>query len=248
MSEGQKSFEGKSRIENTPQPQVDFESVLERGEIKSAIELKGYWGMQLVEIKDDGDALFRPDHETNFMFEANGMESRRSDLERMAYRVDKILEFNLVPAVVNRTVRNLEGSLQRRIQNFNYANGTKWENKVRPEEITRAAVFDYLLDVRDRHTGNFLVGSDTGKIWLIDHDFYMFLLEPVSPRKDIVEKAREMGLVVLGGFEMASLERFLAHIDLLTVGAKPEVIKILEKAQDRAELLLETGQIPAINI
>ncbi|MBI2062245.1 MAG: hypothetical protein HYT64_00925, partial [Candidatus Yanofskybacteria bacterium] len=101
-----------------PQPQVDFESILEKGEIKSARELEGYWGIHLVEIKDDGDALFRPDKETDFIFEAKGMESRRSDLELMAYKIDQILEFNLVPTVVSRTVGNFEGSLQRRIQNF----------------------------------------------------------------------------------------------------------------------------------
>jgi len=230
-----------------PQAQVDFESILERGEIRSVRELEGYWGMQLVEIKDDGDAFFRPDQATGFIFEAKGMEARRSDLELMAYKIDQILEFNLVPAVTNRPVGNLEGSLQRRIQNFHSAFGIEWANEVRPEEITRAAVFDYLLDVRDRHSGNFIIDSDTGKLWLIDHDFFMFMREPIILRKDIIEKAIEKGLVTLGGFEMASLERFLAYADSLTIGAKPEVIKIIKKARDRAEALLEKGQIPTAN-
>ena len=93
--------------------------------------------------------------------------------------------------------------------------------------------------------------SDTGKIWLIDHDFYMFFWKPSEltlTRTCIVDKAREMGLVILGGFEITALERFLAYADSLTIGATPEVIEIIEKARDRAEILLEEGQIPQDNI
>lgn len=233
--------------EITLQPRVDFESILEKGEITSAKELKGYWGIHLVEIKDDGDALFRPDKETDFMFEAKGMEARRSDLELMAYRVDQVLEFNLVPTVTSRTVNDFRGSLQRRIQNFQVPSGN-WENKVKPEELTRAAVFDYLLDVRDRHHGNFLIDSDTGKLWLIDHDFYMFEDRGEDVRTYIVKKAQEVGLVSLSGFETAALERFLAHADSLSIGAKLEVMEIIKRARGRAELLLEEGQIPTTDI
>lgn len=221
----------------------NVEDLLENGEIKSVKELQGYWGMQLVEIKDDGDALFRPDDTTDFMFEAKGMEARRSDLELMAYQIDKILGFNLVPAVTNRAVGNRKGSLQRQIKNFHSAFGVKWENEVRPEDIIRAAIFDYLFDVKDRHMGNFIIDSDTGKIWLIDHDFLMFFGELTRTR--IVDKAKEMDLLVLNGAENASLERFLAHADSLVKDAKPEVAEIIKKAQERAKILLEQNQIPA---
>ena len=244
-------FEGhgfEKQQEIPPQPAVDFESVLEKGEIENARQLEGSWGIDLVKIKDDGDALFRPDLMSDFIFEAKGMEARRSDLELMAYKIDQILEFNLIPAVVNRTVRNLKGSLQGRIQNFHDGYGIEWENDVKPEEITRAAVFDHILDVRDRAPHNFIIDSSAGKIWLIDHDFYMFFWEGEYPRTFIVEKAREMGLVVLGGPDVVSLERFLAHADSLTIGAKPEVMEIIKKARDRAEVLLEEGQIPVANI
>ncbi len=237
MHEPHESFEGNKRTETLPQAEIDFESILEKGEIKSAKELRGYWGMQLVEIKDDGEALFRPDEATDFMFEAKGMEARRSDLELLAYRVDQILEFDLVPVVTKRTIGNFEGSLQRRITNYDASN-KGWEDKVKPEEITRAAIFDYLLDVRDRQPGNFIVESDTGKLWLIDHDFFMLLREGFVVTR-IVEKAIDKGLMVLGGTEVASLERFLAHADSLTIGAKPEIIKIIKTARDRAEVLLK---------
>lgn len=243
MSEGH-NFE---KHEVPPQPKVDFESVLEKGDILSAEELKGYWGIDLVKIKDDGEALFRPDSTTDFIFEAKGMELRRSDLELLAYQIDQILEFDLVPAVVNRTVNNLKGSLQRRIQNFQVPS-RHWENQVKPEELMRAAVFDYLLDVGDRHHGNFLIDSDTGKLWLIDHDIYMFEDRGEYVRTYILKKAIEKGLIILGGTEAAALERFLAHADSLTIDAKPEVIEIIKKARDRAEILLEKGEIPATEI
>lgn len=228
-----------------PQPQVDLESVLEKGEIKSAKELEGYWGMQLIEIKDDGDALFRPDNVTDFMFEAKEMEVRRSDLELLAYKVDQILEFDLVPAVVNRTIGQLKGSLQKRIKNIHKAVDIEWV-KIKPENITRAAVFDYLLDVKDRHSGNFIIDSDTEKLWLIDHDFFMFFWER-DGITHMVELAQDEGLTTLSGLEIASLERFIAHSDSLTIDAKPEVIEIIKKARDRAEVLLEKGQIPTID-
>ena len=236
MSEGQK-FEIPPK---SHEPQ-SVEALLEKGEIESEKELEGYWGMRLIEIKDDGDAFFRPDKETDFMFEAKGMDISRSDLELMAYKIDQILEFNLVPAVVNRPVGNLKGSLQRRIQNFQVP-PMDWETKVGLEEITRAAVFDYILDVTDRHHGNFLIDSDDHKLWLIDHDSDMFFGGLTGSR--IIEKAKEKGLTTLGTKEVASLERFLAQVDSLVVDAKPEIVEIIKKAQDRARILLKEGQIP----
>lgn len=228
-----------------PQPSVDMETILESGEIKNARELKGYWGIQLVEIKDDGDALFRPDSATDFFFKAVGMEARRSDLELMAYGIDKILEFGLVPTTILRTIGKHKGTLQRRIRNFYDGYDKDWSSKTNPEEIRRAAIFDYLLDAGDRHDGNFLIDSDTGKLCLVDHDFSMFLEN--NTRRRIIDKAREMGLDVLDISDRTSLERFLAHADSLTISAKPEIVEIIKKAQDRAEILLEKGQIPTTN-
>lgn len=242
MSEGHK-FEIPPKS-NGPQ---NIEDILEKGEIKSVRGLEGYWGIQLVEIKDDGDALFRPDNESNFIFEARGMEARRLNFELMAYKMDQILEFSLVPTVVIRKIKQKRGTLQRHIQSFHDGYDREWENKVRPEEITRAAIFDHLLDVRDRHPGNFIIDSDTGKLWLIDHDFYMFYWDGEPARTCILEKAQEMGLINLSGTEVASIERFLAHADSLTIGAKPEIVEIIKKARDRAEVLLEQGQIPTTN-
>ena len=244
MPEGH-SFE---KQETTLLPKIDFETVLEKGEIESTQRLEGSWGIDLVKIKDDGDALFRPDSATDYIFEAKGMEVRRSDLEIMAYKIDQILEFGLIPTVIIRIVGEQKGALQRRIQNFHDQYDPRWDDRVRPEEIMRAAIFDYLFEVRDRHLENFLIDSDTGKLWLVDHDFFMFFRELGLSRNDIVEKAIKKGLVVFGGFEIAALERFLAYADSLTIGATPEVIEIVEKARDRAEILLEEGQIPQDSI
>ena len=243
MSEGQQ-FEIPPK---TKEPQ-GVEALLERGEIEKVKELDGYWGMQLIKIKDDGDALFRRDDATSIWFEEEGLEVRRSDLELIAYKIDQILEFNLIPTVTNRTIGEYKGSLQRRISSFYDGHSVGWENNVRPEEITRAAIFDYLFDVRDRHNGNFIIDADTDKLWLIDHDFFMFFGEDFGAGARIVEKARMKGLVNLSGIEIASLERFLANVDTLMTDAKPKVAEIIQKACDRAKILLKQGQIPTTNI
>lgn len=243
MSEGQK-FEIPPK---SHEPQ-SVETLLEKGEIKSAKELEGYWGMQLVEIKDDGDAFFRPDKETDFLFEEMKMEVRRSDLELMAYKVDQILGFNLVPAVVNRTMRDMKGSLQSRIKNPH--TDKEWDTKIKPEELTRAAIFDHLLDVKDRHSGNFIIDADTNKLWLIDHDFFMFFMEDEfvdETRMLMTEKAQDKGMVTLGETEITSLERFISHEEYLTTGTKSEIVEIINKAVVRAKILLEKGQIPSTN-
>lgn len=241
MSEGQK-FEV---LPKSHDPQ-SMEFILEKGEIESAKELEGYWGMRLIEIKDDGDAFFRPDEETDFLFEELNMEVRRSDLELMAYKVDQILGFNLVPAVVNRTVGNLKGSLQGRIKNCYTGKDKEWDIKIKPEELTRAAIFDYLLDVKDRHSGNFIIDADTNKLWLIDHDFFMFFMEDEfvdESRMLMVEKAQDKGMATLGETEISSLERFINHGEKITAGAKPEIAEIVKGALERAKILLEQKRI-----
>jgi len=237
-----------TNLERPPEqrPEVSVESILENGEIVSTKEMEGYWGMHLVEVKDGGDAFFRPDRETDFLFESTSREARRSDLEIVASRVDQALEFGLVPPVVRRTVNGLEGSLQKRISDACIAKLLKWDEVVKPEEITKAAVFDYLLDVKDRRGDNFLVNPEGGKIWLIDHDYFMFWNEILC--SDILQKAQTLGLDHVTGEIQAALERFLDQMDFLTVDAKPEIIEILKKARDRAETLLEKGQLPTINI
>lgn len=239
MSEGQ-HFEVPPKSHD---PQ-SIENLLEHGEIESAKDLEGSWGMQLVKIKNDGDALFRPDKETDFMFEAKGIEAKRSDLELMAYQVDKILGFNLVPEVVKRS--GFDGSLQRRIHDFQRlsVHMLHWflETKIEPKEIQRAAIFDHLFDVKDRHVGNFLLDANN-KLWLIDHDFYMFFGE-VDKGKIFSEVANTRELLGLVDSDKEAINNFLKQIGVLLISAKPEVVKILKRAKDRAENLLNTGQIP----
>lgn len=227
-------------------PETSVESILENGEIVSTKEMEGYWGMHLVNIKDGGDAFFRPDKETDFLFEGTNKKARRSDLEIVASKVDRILEFGLVPPVVRRTVNGLEGSLQKRINDACIARFLEWTEMVKPGEMAKAAVFDYLLDVKDRRGDNFLVDSERGKIWLIDHDYFMFWNEILC--SDILQKARALGLDHVTGEIQLALERFLAHADLLSIDEKPEVIEILMKARNRAEALLEEGRLPPSDI
>ncbi|OGN01153.1 MAG: hypothetical protein A3I26_01320 [Candidatus Yanofskybacteria bacterium RIFCSPLOWO2_02_FULL_43_10] len=221
----------------------NIEAVLEKGEIKSVKELEGYGDMQLVGIQGGGDALFRPNQETASVFENTGKEAMASELEEMAFKVDEALGFGLVPPVAARTVNGVEGYLQQFINDSQVAGLLEWRVIVKPEELAKAAVFDYLLDVRDRRGDSFLINPKIGKIWLTGHDYWMFWNE--NARSDILREAQVRGLNCLTPETRSALERFLPCIDSLTVEAKKEVATILKKAQERAQLILSEGQIPA---
>ena len=118
-----------------------------------------------------------------------------------------------------------------------------WRGTVKPEELTKAAVFDYLLDVKDRRGDNFLVNQASGKIWLIDHDYWMFWNEIL--RSDILQETQTRGLNHITPETQSALERFITSIDPLIIGAKSEVVKIVKKAQERAKLILDKGKIPS---
>ena len=123
--------------EIVPQPTVDFKSVLERGEIESAETLEGYFSIKVVKIKDDGRAIFRPDG-TKFKH-LDKVESLRSDLELLAFSIDQILEFNLVPTIVSRNIDQARGTVQSFMENaklsYEFEN---WPDLVHETELLQA--------------------------------------------------------------------------------------------------------------
>ena len=154
MSEGQ-SLE---KQETPPQPKVDILSVLEKGEVVHAETLEGFFPIKVVTIKDDGKALFRPEGFSYKRLEKK--EELRTELELLAYSLDQVLEFELVPPVVSRKLPGgTKGTFQKFIENAKLAEnyGNNWPEVVAESEILKAAVFDFLINARDRHGGNFLV-------------------------------------------------------------------------------------------
>src|SRR3989338_987122 len=166
--------------ETVLQPQVDFESVLERGEIEKVESLLGFATVKIVNIKDDGKALFKPSMD-EFQETRKG-SFVRTDLEVLAGEIDRILGFNLVQPLVAREIEDKMGVFQQLVDarpiefpdEYEVPDLVGWSDMVDNAEILKAAVFDYLIDAKDRHGGNFLLDLKAKKIWLVYHDYLMY--------------------------------------------------------------------------
>jgi len=245
VAEGQ-TFEKFERREIPSRPEtgseVDIESVLERGEIESAETLEGYFPFKKVEIKDDGKGIFRPD---GFMYERlEKKEDLRTEFELLAFSIDKILGFGLVPPTVFREVGGQKGTLQMFIENGKIAGsyGRNWPEAVNEQDIFRAAVFDLLINAQDRHEGNFLVDPVSKKIWLIDHDYLMFLVKGIP--SCILTEAVKRSLTELSEEVVGSVQRLYGELDyLVSTSNDPRIQEILLGIKIRAGTLLENRKI-----
>ncbi len=255
MSEGQ-NFE---KHETSPQPteflgrlkhdhettpnKIDILSILERGEIVHAETLEGHFPIKVVTIKDDGRALFRPDGFTYERLEKK--ENLRTELEILAYSVDQVLEFGMVPPVVQRELsEGKKGTFQKFVENakpaFYYE--PYWSEVVVESEILKAAVFDFLIDARDRHSGNFLIDPDLEKIWLIDHDLFMF--EDSSSTSHIIDEAVARNLTELSEEMVEAIQKLYDKVNHLSpISTDPRIQKILTGIKTRARKLLDDRKI-----
>ncbi|OGM98247.1 MAG: hypothetical protein A2915_03975 [Candidatus Yanofskybacteria bacterium RIFCSPLOWO2_01_FULL_41_34] len=231
------------------EPQI-IEIVLEKGEIESAKILEGYFPVKAIKIKDDGRALFKPS-----MGEFQEIRKKlfsRVDLELLAFELDKILGFNLVPPVVAREIGGEKGVLQQRMEarpyetpdDYELPDLVGWSDMVDSEEILKAAVFDHIIGAKDRHGGNFLIDIPNKKIWLIDHDYLMFF-QKVGYGSDMVRAALNRDMVDISGDIRTALENLLGAIDSLMLKFEGgESAKILLGVKTRTEELLQTNKIP----
>ncbi|MBI4158029.1 MAG: hypothetical protein HY505_00170 [Candidatus Yanofskybacteria bacterium] len=223
-------------------PEVDIESVLERGEITSAETLKGYFPIKTVDIKDDGKGIFRPEGFTYERLEKK--ENLRTELELLASSVNEVLGFKLVPPIVFREIEGQKGTLQTFVNNGEIADnyGGNWPEVVAESEILKAAVFDFLINAQDRHEGNFLVDPDSEKIWLIDHDDLMFLVSGFPSH--ILVEANKRGLTELSEEIIRSIQRLYDKVNyLLPMSTDTRIQKILLEIKARARKLVEDRKI-----
>lgn len=238
--EGQSFEQHKGPLPETG-PEVDIETVLERGEIESTETLKGYFPIQIVRIKDDGRALFKPTSENKNLDSKNFL---RGDLELLAAQIDEILGFNLVPPVVARAIENKDGVLQSFVEDAKPAVSLNedWVSLVNKGELVNAAVFDYLIGKPERHKGNFLINPETGKIWLIDHDYISLIGGGITVQL-VLWAALKEGPIKLSDDVKGKLRILLTQIDSLQEGKQPDIKQWLNSIKGRSQKLVEIGVI-----
>lgn len=239
--EGQ-SFEKHGISQSETGPGIDVESVLERGEIGATEMLEGHAVIDVVRIKDDGIGLFKPEGEEIWL----GVKGRnRVMLELLAYKLDKTLGFNLVPATVSREIQGKKGALQKFISQSSVAVKLRnWREIVDTDELRRAAIFDYIINAQDRGLRNFLVNPATGKIWLIDHDSYMFS-DVGETNSEIFMEFLRRNSPDLPEAALAAITKVPEFADAASNVAGEELKAILASVKKRAETLLEKREILA---
>ncbi len=217
-------------FEVPPGPHVDSTSDLEHGEIVETTQLGG-GGVSLVTLKGGNQALFYP---------------AIDPIELVAFWIDSLLGFGLVPAITARPVNNQSGLLQRFISGARPALYYKtWEDMVQPAELLKAAVFDYILDSRDRKKENFLINETSRKLWLIENDYHMVLSS--LNRRDILDTAVNRGLVDLPPDVLEAIDRFYASSpSLLEKSRGKEIIDVINRARERAKIILDKKIITKI--
>ena len=209
----------------------------------------GFPEIRLVDIKDDGQALFKPSMEE--FHEIRSKLFARVDLELLTAELDRILGFNLVPPVVAREVEGKTGVLQQLMEarpiempdGYELPDLAGWSDMLDNDEILKAAVFDYIIGAKDRHGGNFLIDVPRKKVWLIDHDYLMFF--ETGYGSDLVRAALNKDIVNIDGYVRTALENLLSMInDLLLRFQGNENQTILLGVKSRTEELLRINKIP----
>lgn len=239
--------------ETPPQPKEGIESVLERGEVDKIENLLGFASVKVISIKDDGKALFKPS--TGEFRETDKKSFVRTDLETLAAEIDGILGFNLIPQLVSREINGEMGIFQQLMDarpiefpdEYEVPDLIGWSDMVDEAEILKAAVFDYLIDAKDRHGGNFLLDLKAKKIWLVDHDYLMYFQER-GWGSDLVRAALNKDIARIDGQVAVALKNLQGSVSELSRKFKSEeVLTILRGVEERVAELLQKGKIPAIN-
>jgi len=148
---------GSSSLHERSVLQYETENLLKFGEIKNYEHkiAQGVTGAKILEIEMQAYGVFK---------ENKGSSANN---EVLAYEVDKLFSFDLVPVTVLRTYKGKRGSFQLFMRNTTM--GENYKGSVARSKIGKLRVFDFLLGGLDRHPENYLFDSK-GKIIAIDHE------------------------------------------------------------------------------
>lgn len=152
----------KQEIFQSAEPRLSSpeERALTFNEIAQIRKLKcGNRMMDLVEMKDDGSAIFKKCSDVSMKY------------ERACSLIDLFLGFDFVPPTVIREINGEVGSAQHYIENAPTSYElTEHERKAIPKkELLKLDIFDYIVNNEDRHDNNYLIKND--KIYAIDNEF-----------------------------------------------------------------------------
>lgn len=153
-----KRTQAESQVKTTPVEKLKGRNVPdEEGILKDRVVRAGNMGggindTYLVEFANGSRAVWKPHKK---------VWSSNYRAEVLAYEIDRMLGFNLVPPTVVRTFNGEVGSLQL------FRNSSKIA-RANAQSLNKQHFFDYLIDNRDRHSGNFLVAPN-GNVISIDN-------------------------------------------------------------------------------
>lgn len=147
-----------SQVKSTPVEKLkgrnisDEENILNDRVVRAGNMGGGVNDTYLVEFANGSRAVWKPHKK---------VWSSNYRAEVLAYEIDRMLGFNLVPPTVVRTFNGEVGSLQL------FKNSSKIA-RPNAQSLNKQHFFDYLIDNRDRHSGNFLVAPN-GNVISIDN-------------------------------------------------------------------------------
>ena len=117
-------------------------------------------------------------------------DGRRNEHELAAYRLDRMLDLDMVPPTVVREIDGVTGSLQLWVDNA-VSEGDRRDENLRPEDpamfahqLDTATVFDLVIFNIDRNGSNMLITYDDWRVHLIDHERAFAAKLPSEPYLD----------------------------------------------------------------
>lgn len=246
--------------DGNPLPFQSHEEILEFLETAEIVDSRrigiGVNGIDRLLLEKDGirvRAGFRDVRiEKNVMRLANGRVylNFRDDciFEAAAYRLNRLLDLDMVPPTVRRKVNGKWGTLQLWVENA-MMDLDRVEQKVRAPnpvqwlyQVQTMYLFDRLIQNDDRNQGNILM-TENGRLWMIDHTRSFRPTDDLEETekielcsRDLLEKLREL--------TAEELEKELG--DLLTGGQYKYLLLRRDRLVEHIESLIEAKGAKAL--
>ncbi len=131
-----------------------LEKILKEKEVEHISPLGGgVNSTSIVELSDGTRAVWKPHYET---------WSSNYRAEVLAYEIDAKFSFDMVPVTVEREINGQKGSLQLFMDSTD--NGMLHQS-----QLDKQSFFDFIIDNRDRHAGNYLASPSGDEVIAIDN-------------------------------------------------------------------------------